>query len=218
MKLRRWLFRGIALGWFVAGSAALTNVGLVQAKAHVAQWLVARSWDTGVSSGKAMSPWPWSDARVVARLEVPALNASSYVFDSDSPAALAFGPGWSLLGARGLQAPPPNADLVADAMDGALVISAHRDTHFNYLGELKAGMPLQLSTVAGFNGRWQVDRAYVVDSRHGRLGFQVAAGDLLLVTCYPLDAWVPGGPLRLVVHATPAGPELIQGEQLTLLD
>jgi hypothetical protein len=38
----------------------------------------------------------------------------------------------------------------------------------------------------------------------GRLPFKVSGEDgpmLLLVTCYPLDALVPGGPLRYVVLA-----------------
>ena len=204
MKLRRWLLRGIALAWFVAGACGLAGAGMVHTKARVAQWLVAHSWDAGVSSGEALSPWPWSDTRVVARLEVPALKASSYVFDSDSPAALAFGPGWSLLGVPGRESPQLSAGMGSEEMGGALVISAHRDTHFEFLGALEAGMSLRLATVQGFVGQWRVDRAYVVDSRRGRLGFRVATGDLLLVTCYPLDALVPGGPLRLLVHATPS--------------
>jgi sortase A len=102
-----------------------------------------------------------------------------------------------------------------------LVVSAHRDTHFSGLDDLRTGMSLRLSTVAETHGEWRVRRAYVVDSRRGRLGFQVAPGDLLLVTCYPLDAFFPGGPLRWVVHATPAPVAegtLIQGEQLARLD
>lgn len=221
MRVRQWVLRGIAAAWFIAGVCALMGVGVMQAKAQLAQWLVARSWEAGVQAGEPLSPWPWSDAKVAARLDMVELSQSSYVFDSDNPSALAFGPGWSVLSSRG-QRQTVELGMVGQPMfSDVLVVSAHRDTHFSGLDDLRTGMSLRLSTVAETHGEWRVRRAYVVDSRRGRLGFQVAPGDLLLVTCYPLDAFFPGGPLRWVVHATPAPVAegtLIQGEQLARLD
>jgi sortase A len=46
-----------------------------------------------------------------------------------------------------------------------------------------------------------VRERYVADVRTLRLPRNTAVPTLTLVTCYPFDAVVPGGPLRLVVIA-----------------
>ena len=46
----------------------------------------------------------------------------------------------------------------------------------------------------------------VVDSRLERIALDGAAPRLTLVTCYPFDALIPGGPLRWVVTADAAAP------------
>ncbi len=49
----------------------------------------------------------------------------------------------------------------------------------------------------------------VLDSRSERLTTNQAEASLLLVTCYPFDALLPGGPLRFVVTARPRVPIVI---------
>ncbi len=56
----------------------------------------------------------------------------------------------------------------------------------------------------GPDGAWRVYRVSgteVIDARHARLLPGDATPRLTLVTCYPFDAIVPGGPLRYVVSA-----------------
>jgi sortase A len=45
----------------------------------------------------------------------------------------------------------------------------------------------------------------VLDTRHETLKADPLGDELVLVTCYPFRALIPGGPLRYVVRATP-GP------------
>ncbi|HET7360128.1 MAG TPA: sortase, partial [Rhodanobacteraceae bacterium] len=81
------------------------------------------------------------------------------------------------------------------------VISAHRDTQFAFLRELRVGDTLTLDDARGLQ-RYRVVGMRVADSRRAR-PHAAHAGALLLVTCYPFDAVLPGGPLRYVVEAWP---------------
>jgi sortase A len=84
------------------------------------------------------------------------------------------------------------------------VISGHRDTHFRFLRELRPGDRLQLSGRGG--SRWYaVGDLEVVDSSRLELVIDPGLERLSLVTCYPFDAPLAGGPLRYVVTAYPTG-------------
>jgi sortase A len=82
------------------------------------------------------------------------------------------------------------------------VLSGHRDTHFSFLKQLKTGDLLRLRTTQGtrdYRVRWQ----QAVDSREQSLVIDASVDRLTLLTCYPFEAPLPGGPLRWVVTATP---------------
>jgi sortase A len=57
--------------------------------------------------------------------------------------------------------------------------------------ELPGGRPTRLT----------VEATSVVDSRTAVIRSEARVTGLILVTCYPFDAVVPGGPLRYVVTA-----------------
>ena len=82
-----------------------------------------------------------------------------------------------------------------------MVISGHRDTHFAFLQTLAPGDAIELDAPDGTR-RYRVTALRVADTRREALA--LGADDaLLLVTCWPFDAVVPGGPLRYVVQARP---------------
>lgn len=165
----------------------------IHVKAEVAQVLLAKSWQRAQLSGEGVTPWPWADYRVVGRLRVPALNIEQYVFDDDSGSALAFAPGISAM----------SLEL------GSTVISGHRDTHFTFLKDLSVGSRVSLEFLGrGRATTYRVEQALVVDSRSQGLP-PVIPGGLLLITCFPFDALVPGGPLRYVIIAKPELPKLV---------
>jgi sortase A len=80
------------------------------------------------------------------------------------------------------------------------VISAHRDTHFAFLRELVRGDLVTLDTREGAR-HYRVSATQIIDVRYNTLPASDTVDGLLLVTCYPFDALVPGGPLRYVVSA-----------------
>jgi sortase A len=86
--------------------------------------------------------------------------------------------------------------------DGNVALAAHRDTHFRFLRDVQPGEELWLELPSGMVQRYQVQTLSVVDERDTRL-LETPGSWLTLVTCYPFDALVPGGPLRYVVQARP---------------
>jgi sortase A len=173
---------GVALG--AGGQAAWIPV-----KARLAQWLVASAWAAAGDRQKAPAPWPWADTRPVARLWLPGRRDPLFVLSGASGRTLAFGPGHDP--ASVLPGEPGNS-----------VIAGHRDTHFAALGSLEVGQRLLLETAPGAVAlEFVVVSLDVADSRVQRLRLDAPGRRLSLVTCWPLDAVDPGGPLRYVVTA-----------------
>lgn len=179
--------RRLACALAVLAALPLGHAGYLQAKAALAQVLLERAWRQAQEQGTAPRPWPWADTAPVARLRAERLGVTRIVLDGDSGRTLAFGPGWAPASAR-------------PGTHGVTMISAHRDTHFGFLRELRRGDRLALDGLRG-SRRYRVSDLRIVDSRDGLAALPAAGDGLVLVTCYPFDALVPGGPLRYVVSA-----------------
>lgn len=184
-RRRRWLPLLLA----TAAVICLVQAGWIHAKAMLAQVLLERAWSASQADGKRHAPWPWADTWPVAKLRVPRLQREQVVLAGDDGRALAFGPGWA-------QASTP------PGQRGTTVISGHRDTHFAWLAQLQSGDSVELDDGSG-SRRYVVTGSRVADSRHERITLD-QDDTLLLVTCWPFDAVVPGGPLRYVITATAA--------------
>ena len=85
---------------------------------------------------------------------------------------------------------------------GNTVLSGHRDTQFRFLRSLAPGDRLRLEDARGAWHDYAVSDALVVDAQAVEILWDTDDSLLTLVTCYPFDALVPGGPLRYVVRAT----------------
>ncbi|WP_319633533.1 class GN sortase [Pelagibius marinus] len=183
--LNRFLL-GLALLSLALGLWQLGGAAAIHAKAWLAQRLLDRAWAATLAGEAEAKPWPWADTWPVARLQVPELDVDLYVLAGASGRTLAFGP-----------AVVPGTEIL-----GHRILSGHRDTHFAFLRELAAGSRLRLQDD---QGRWRdfTVRAHeVIDVRHPVFARHAAALPLVsLVTCYPFDAVMPGGPLRYVVTA-----------------
>ena len=84
---------------------------------------------------------------------------------------------------------------------GNSVVAGHRDTHFAFLEDLAVGDDLWLETPNGVVRRYQVRGAAVVHESDPSPLEPEAEPVLTLITCFPFDATLPGGPLRYVVQA-----------------
>ncbi len=177
-------------------AAVLTAAGLwlvvdglwIPAKAALAQHLIGQAWDRAQAGGTDARPWPWADTRPFARLTVLRLDIEQTVLAGASGRVLAFGPGH-------------HSGTASPGEIGNMVISGHRDTHFRFLATLEPGDRIAVEGTDGRRRDYAVSRTEVVDHRQARLSLAADRARLTLVTCYPFDAVIPGGPLRYLVVA-----------------
>src|SRR5580692_11945355 len=181
-----------ALVLALAGFVLLGEGVYIHAKALLAQVLLQRAFTETIATGHATKPWPWADTWPVARIEVKRLRASAIVLAGSSGQALAFGPG--------------HVELTPDAGErGTAVYSAHRDTHFRFLRDVRIGDEIDVTRSDGKAFRYRADNTAIV--RFDASGIDPLTGghELVLSTCWPFDALTPG-PERYLVHATMIAP------------
>ena len=180
--------RVVALALLAASAAFLARGTWIYAKAQVAQVLLARAWNETRRGGRVVKPWPWADTWPIARLTVPRLGVEEIVLAGGSGQSMAFGPGH-----LSRSAAPGSA--------GNVALAGHRDTHFRFLRDLEKGDEIRLEAADRKVRRYRVTETAVVDFRNRRPLAPSPVPALTLITCYPFDAIVPGGPLRYVVRA-----------------
>jgi sortase A len=160
----------------------------IYAKARFAQVLLQRAWSRTLAGEHNVKPWPWSDTWPVGRLRVPSQGIDLIVLNGAYGRTLAFGPGYA----------------ESSALPGSLgttILTGHRDTHFEFLKRLKPNDEMVLDTADGTTQRYVVEMTGIVEADNARIRLGDDQRRLVLVTCYPFEAIVPGGPLRYVVTA-----------------
>jgi sortase A len=179
----------------VAGVLSVGEGSRIYLKAILAQILLQNAWSQTQNGQSQVKPWPWADMYPVAQLEVAALDADMIVLAGSTGATLAFGPGYMLSSAR-------------PGEDDNTVLVAHRDTHFNFLKDIAIGETILLKTPDGKIHRYSVSEAEILHQSATHVLEREGIKALTLITCWPFDAIVPGGPLRYVVRALGEAPTL----------
>jgi len=170
----------------IAGMSLLGEGSYLTVKSKIAQKLIISSWESRDQDTLPDVPWPWADTKVVAKISFIGSGESQMVMQDANGESLAFGPG--------LVTRPR-------AATGPLVIAGHRDTHFSHLKEVESGEVIDVELWNGKTQRFQVTHSQVINAETDSL--QVSQDDttLTLITCWPFDALVPGGPHRYIVTA-----------------
>jgi sortase A len=161
----------------------------IYAKAHVGQWLIGRAWASSLHTQQPVKPWAWADTVPIGRLVVKELGVDQYVLSGASGRTLAFGPGHY-------------SGTVYPGDQGKAVLAGHRDTHFRFLNDLQVGQVLAFQNRTGAWHHFVVEQMVVMDVHEEQLRLEAETHGLVLITCYPVHAIVPGGPLRYLVYAT----------------
>ena len=182
-RFRRLLARLV----FFAGLAALAHGTWIPAKARLAQVLLHRAWEQTLAGAVGAKPWPWADTWPTGRLRHR--DVDLIVLAGASGATMAFGPGHI-------------SGTAVPGIAGNVALAGHRDTHFTFLEDLEVSDRLLLQAPDGRSRSYRVSTIEVVD-RHRVDVLKPGPDRLTLVTCYPFDAVVAGGPLRYVVVAVP---------------
>jgi sortase A len=175
-----------------AGLVLFGQGAYIHAKALLAQVLLDRAFTKTLATGHETKPWSWADTWPVARIEVKRIGASAIVLAGSSGQALAFGPG--------------HVELTPDVGErGIAVYSAHRDTHFRFLKDVKIGDEIEVTRRDGKVFRYRADSHSVVRFDATGIDPFTDGHELVLSTCWPFDAVTPG-PDRYLLHATLIGP------------
>ncbi|MEM9628581.1 MAG: sortase [Pseudomonadota bacterium] len=188
---------GLALA-FIAAGVGLIGYGLMTpAKAWLAARLLDHAWERLLAGDEDVRPWPWMDSEPVARLHVQKADAetageqpSFVVMRGVSGSVLAFAPGW-------------HERTMLPGAEGTTLISAHRETHFAILKDIGRNDRLMIEDRTGSKVVYRVSEMIVTEAPVLSLRQIEDDQRLILVTCYPLDAWRPNSPERLVVVAEP---------------
>ena len=171
----------------LAGLILFGQGAYIHAKARLAQVLLERAFEQTIATGHQTKPWSWADTWPVARIEIPRLAASVIALHGSSGQALAFGPG--------------HVELTPAAGDpGTAIYSAHRDTHFAFLGRVRADDEVRVTRADGALLRFRVTHTEIVRWDASGIDAFAPGRNLVLTTCWPLNAKTPG-PLRYLVHA-----------------
>ena len=192
---RAWLAqrgnqRKLALGALALAVGCFTQAMWIHLKAELAQVLIESAWErTLARPDMPQKPWRWADTWPVARMEWQHGDRKEnlYVLAGANGSVLAFGPG--------------HLSDTAPVGAGASALAGHRDTHFAFLSELERGSELKMQNATGEQFTYYVTDLAVKDSTTEPLLIDAASESLTLITCYPFDATLPGGPLRYVVTA-----------------
>ena len=177
----------------ICGLVMVGQGAYIHAKALLAQVLLERAFNETIATGRDSKPWSWADTWPVARIEVKRIGASAIVLAGSSGQALAFGPG--------------HLEFTADAGErGVAVYSAHRDTHFRFLRDVRIGDEIEVTRRDGKIFRYRADSQTVV--RFDQFGIDplTSSYELVLSTCWPFDA-MTSGPERYLLHATLIEPD-----------
>lgn len=178
----------VCAGCLAAVGLVLVGQGVwMHAKAMLAQVLLERAFAQTLATGRNVKPWSWADTWPVARVEVPRLREGAIVLHGSSGQALAFGPG--------------HVEQTPDAGEpGTAVYSAHRDTHFSFLADVRIGDEIRVTRRDGVALRFRVTQTSVVRWDASGIDPLSSGRTLVLATCWPFDAKT-AGPLRYLVHA-----------------
>jgi sortase A len=189
---RQFLLRAAVSGLLLSGIALGGQGGWIYGKARLAQLLLEMSWRGTLAGRGEIRPWPWADTHPIARLWLERDGSHIIVLSGASGRTMAFGPG--------------HLDGTAMPGDrGNCVITAHRDTHFAPLRYVMPGDILSVQRADGRTMRYEVRATRVTNKWDTAVLNQDERSRLTLITCYPFDAVMPGGPLRYVVMAEKIG-------------
>ncbi len=170
------------------GAWQLGQGAWLEAKAWLAQLLLQQAWSQTLDGSRQVRPWPWADTWPLARMQVERLGVDQIVLADASGRSMAFGPGHV-------------AGTGQPGGGGNSAISGHRDTHFRFLQQLQTGDQLELTLRDGRVQGYRITSSSVHHKDETWLLGETKNEQLTLITCYPFNAIVPGGPMRYVVQA-----------------
>ncbi len=172
----------------LAGLSLFAGQLYLDAKACLADHLLARALGDTMADGRPRRPWPGADLKVLGALELPDLGLIRPVLSGAGGGSLAFGAGH----VSGSALPGEH---------GRCAIAGHRDRAFRCLSRLALGDEVILRAPAGTRS-FRVVGQSVVDESETWVTEALLGDGLTLITCWPFGG-LRSGPKRYVVFCEP---------------
>jgi len=174
----------------IIGITTFAYGAYIPIKAELAQYLIQSAWNVANNTGYQVKPWNWMDSYPVMRLSSAKHDQDLIVLSGDTGNVLAFAPGY-------------NIETNYPGRSGTTLISGHRDTHFSFLQDVSIGDEFELDSILDDkNYTYAVSNIKIIDSDKNDISISDNQSQLKLVTCYPFNTPIAGGPLRYVVTAS----------------
>jgi sortase A len=170
-----------SLLWAVA-AIALTIFALTRAEA----WLYQSYAEWKFEASAISAPVVVSNGFPLGRLEIPSIGLEVMFFEGVDARTLR----------RGIGHIP---DTALPGQAGNIALSAHRDTFFRRLGEIRMNDHISITTLAG-TYQYTVESIQIVNPDEAIAIRDIGRPVLTLVTCYPFQYAGPA-PKRFIVHA-----------------
>ncbi len=167
----------------VAGVALLIYVAAQYATMFAAQRRLAQQWQ---QQNLQLPTQPAGLVTTLTRLTIPSIKLDAVVVEGVNRRELLMGPGHM-------------PDTPEPGQPGNSVISAHRDTFFRHIPELKPGDSILVQR-AGRQFRYQVTGKKVIPPDDLSVIKPTPGAQLTLLTCYP-TYYIGPAPQRLVVFS-----------------
>jgi sortase A len=152
-------------------------------------------WDSaGAPDGLAAAAT--QDGEVVARLWVPQLSREEFILRGATRRNLLKGAAWLS------ESAPPGSR-------GNCIIAGHRDTHFRFLKDLRAGDEVVVQPDRERRYRYRVTGLDIVRPTHTAYLRATREAALTLITCYPFY-YIGKAPMRYIVRADIVATENIE--------
>lgn len=171
-----------------AGITLLAAGGGLWWLSYQGQEEAARQWEEigtpSVEATPAITALP--DGGAMVRMWIPRLGKEEYVIKGATSRNLKRGPAWLVTTS------PPGGE-------GNCVIAGHRDTHFRFLKDVRAGDVIELKYGKRVF-RYAVEAMHIVKPSNRQYLRPAGNAVLTLVTCYPFY-YVGPAPKRYIVRA-----------------
>jgi sortase A len=184
---RRWG----PLALLIVGAILLVYVSFEYGSMFYQQRQLSAQWERQNQPATAAPPKAQDPRDQVTRLSIPSIDLDAIVVEGTSRRQLAIAPGHM-------------TDTPSPGENGNSVITAHRDTFFRHIYELKKGDEIVVRR-GGKSFQYLVERKYVVQPTDLGVLRPTTDARLTLITCYP-TYYVGPAPERLVVTAKLANP------------
>jgi sortase A len=146
-------------------------------------------WETAAATADYVADGPVAaqDGDVVARLWVPQLGREEFILRGATRRNLLKGAAWL-------------SDSAPPGSRGNCIIAGHRDTHFRFLKDLRAGDEVVVQPDWERRYRYRVTGLEIVRPTHTAYLGATREAALTLITCYPFY-YVGKAPMRYIVRA-----------------